>query len=80
MNHPSGSYGMNTVATGQNVTMPDHHPQPQPNDEQPPIAPEHLRRRQEIIQELGTLGFCLPATVGRCDLELGGPKWPDVTV
>lgn len=64
---------MNTVATGQNLTMPHQHPQPQPNNEQQPIAAEHQRRLAEIVQELGALGFCLPGSVAerqiRCPNE-----------
>jgi hypothetical protein len=43
--------------------MTHHHPQPQPNDEQQPIAPEHQQRLQEILRELATLGFCLPGSI-----------------
>jgi hypothetical protein len=52
--------------------MPDQHPQTPPNNEQP-IAPEHLRRLQEILQELAALGFCLPGSVAERQIRCPNP-------
>jgi hypothetical protein len=43
--------------------MPDQHPQPHPDPKQQPTWPEHQRRLHEILEELATLGFCLPGSV-----------------
>ncbi|MGH2843970.1 MAG: DUF6788 family protein [Solirubrobacteraceae bacterium] len=60
--------------------MPNHHAQPHRDDQQQqqqqqqqPIAAEHQQRLQEILEELQTLGFCLPGSVAerqiRCPNE-----------
>lgn len=53
--------------------MPDQHPQPQPNDKQQPIAPEHQQRLAEILQELAALGFCLPGSVAERQIRCPNP-------
>jgi uncharacterized protein DUF6788 len=53
--------------------MPGHHPQPHPNDNQQPIAPEHQQRLAEILQELATLGFCLPGSVAERQIRCPNP-------
>jgi len=53
--------------------MPDQHPQPHPDDEQQPTWPEHQRRLQEILEELATLGFCLPGTVAERHIRCPNP-------
>jgi len=53
--------------------MPDHHPQPQPADEQQPIAPEHHERLHEILHELATLGYCLPGSVAERQIRCPNP-------
>jgi len=54
--------------------LTDHHPQPQPNDEQQQsIAPAHQQRLQEILAELATLGFCLPGSVAERQIRCPNP-------
>jgi Family of unknown function (DUF6788) len=53
--------------------MPDQHAQPHPDDEQPPIAPEHERRLRELVAELATLGFCLPGSVTERHIRCPNP-------
>jgi len=52
--------------------MPDEHSQPH-DDQQTPSAEVHQRRLAELVQELGSLGFCLPGSVAerqiRCTNE-----------
>jgi hypothetical protein len=55
------------------LPMPDHHPQPQPADEQQPIAPEHHERLHEILHELATLGYCLPGSVAERQIRCPNP-------
>jgi hypothetical protein len=53
--------------------MPDHHPQPHPDNQQPPIAPEHQHRLEQILQELATLGFCLPGSIAERQIRCPNP-------
>jgi hypothetical protein len=53
--------------------MPDQHPQPRAADQQPVIAPEHVRRLAELIAELATLGFCLPGSVAERQIRCPNP-------
>jgi hypothetical protein len=53
--------------------MPDRASQPHPDDQRPPITPEHQRRLQELIGELATLGFCLPGSVAEREIRCPNP-------
>ena len=54
--------------------MPDHDPQTPANDDpQQQIAPEHQQRLQEILEELSTLGFCLPGSVAERQIRCPNP-------
>ena len=53
--------------------MPDQHPQPHPDPEPQPTWPKHQRRLQEILQELATLGFCLPGSVAERHIRCPNP-------
>ena len=52
--------------------MPDEHASP-PDEQHTTIATEHLQRLEEIVSELGALGFCLPGSIAerqiRCPNE-----------
>jgi hypothetical protein len=53
--------------------MPHTDPRPDQPDQRPPIAPEHQQRLQEILQELATLGFCLPGSVAERQIRCPKP-------
>jgi hypothetical protein len=55
--------------------MTDHRPQTPADDEQQqhPIAPGHHQRLQEILEELQTLGFCLPGSVAERQIRCPNP-------
>ncbi|MGH2843120.1 MAG: DUF6788 family protein [Solirubrobacteraceae bacterium] len=49
--------------------MPDHHPQ----DKQPLVAAEHHQRLHEILEELSSLGFCLPGSIAERQIRCANP-------
>lgn len=53
--------------------MPDQPPAPDPDDQCPPVAVEHQRRLQGLIEELGALGFCLPGSLAERQIRCPNP-------
>jgi hypothetical protein len=53
--------------------MPDHHPEPHAQSQQPEIAPAYAQRLTELIAELATLGFCLPGSVAERQIRCPNP-------
>ena len=53
--------------------MPDQHPEPHAQSQQPEIAPAYAQRLTELIAELATLGFCLPGSVAERQIRCPNP-------
>jgi len=53
--------------------MPDQHPEPRAQGQQPVIVPAHTQRLTELIAELATLGFCLPGSVAERQIRCPNP-------